>query len=323
MPTVVTTTIAATSSPTTPDYSTLQAWEDDLPANLVTADEQHIGECLDQGTFTGSLVIGGQTVDSTRNIILRCASGASFKDKAGVRTTALDFNTSNGVAVSKSDAYGPIVTLATQYTRIEGLQIRNSGNDGAIRFSTSDCRVDDCIIEGNIFAIREGATARNCLLIGRSTRAWQDAGSTSVAYGCTFIRRTNGGTTAFGNTYGGGTLKNCAVFNFATFSASTGGGFSATYCGTDLAAPTGTGNVGSLTYADQFESTTNDFRVKSGADLIGAGIADATNYPEDISGFTRVDPPTIGAWEYDAGGGGVSVPMAIFRKPMRFFRQMR
>ncbi len=74
MPTDVIKTIGQTSSPITPDYSTLQAWEDASPANLVTADQRWIGECLDQGTFTGALTISGTTVDATRYTILRCAS---------------------------------------------------------------------------------------------------------------------------------------------------------------------------------------------------------------------------------------------------------
>lgn len=48
-------------------YTTLQAWEDACPADLVASDQRWIGELKNQEFTSGStvLTIAGQTTDST------------------------------------------------------------------------------------------------------------------------------------------------------------------------------------------------------------------------------------------------------------------
>lgn len=297
----VITTIGQTSSPTTPDYSTLQAWEDDIPANLVTADQRHIGECLDQGTFTAGLVIGGHTVDATRYVILRCASGASFADKGGVRTTALTYNTANGVTVETS---GIAIEISNDYTQVRGLQVKRTGYSGVSGYRTStplsNVTTDDCII--NCQAELKTSTIRNSLIMGTVTNLV--SGQPNV-YGCTVINTGGSGTTAITSDYSSATVKNTAVFNFTTFSGSpTKAG--SDYNATDLSsASTGSNNLTSLTFSSEVENTTNDFRAKSTGNL-QAGTPDATNTPDDITGLTRdATTPWIGCWEISGGGAGV------------------
>lgn len=313
MPTVVTKTIGATSSPVTPDYTTLQAWEDALPANLVSADEQHIGECLDQGTFTGALEISGQTTDATRNIILRCASGASFKDKSGVRTTALRYNTSNGVAIETS---GIAVTCGVQYTRFEGLQVKRTAYSGTLGFSITMANgdVNQCILHGHQVLNMNNTTTkiRNTLFEVPSGSNNGPMGQCPL-YGCTIVSVGNNGTNGFVSSYNAMVAKNCAVFGFANFANGTPAAGS-DYNATDLSsAVTGTHNVTSLTFSDQFESITNDFRAKSTGSLDLNGTPDSTNTPDDITGLTRhASTPTIGCWEVEAAGG--ATPKNVFGK---------
>lgn len=313
-------TIAATSSPVAPDYSTLQSWEDALPANLVTADQRHIGECLDQGEFTSSaalLSISGQTTDATRNIILRCASGASFKDKAGVRTAPLRYDASQGVAARCTGATYiiPAFYVATAYTRIEGLQLRIDGTTStALLIADANTVIDSCILSGGRWAVRLSACKLvNCLIVGTKSASQAGVlnGSTTI-HGCTIVNCTTGLNLG---AYSTAVLKNAAVFDCTTAFTGTGTRFNGSdYVATDAASVPGSGthNVTSLTFSDQFENTTNDFRAKSTGDL-QAGTPDLTNTPDDITGLVRnVTTPWIGCWE--VSGGSVFNPFWVRHK---------
>lgn len=101
---------------------------------------------------------------------------------------------------------------------------------------------------------------------------------------------------------GGGTIKNCAVFN----NTDDFNGGTVSYCASDDG--DGTNAVTGLTWINQFEDYVNgDFRLKVGSSLIGAGIgpsSDANVPTTDIAGSTRSGTTTdIGVILYTAGGG--------------------
>src|SRR5262249_25313543 len=84
------------------DYSTVQAWEDALPANLVTDGNSQVGQCFNDSEFTVAgdiLTISGETTDASHTITITTGSGQSFRDNAGVQTNALLYNVSNGVGL--------------------------------------------------------------------------------------------------------------------------------------------------------------------------------------------------------------------------------
>ena len=310
MPTTVTKTIGATSSPTTPDYTSLASWIAACPANLVTADEIWEGQCLDQGEFTGAstlLTISGITTDSTRFVRLTCASGASFNSKAGVRTTALNYNASNGVAIrSTSGNYDTCIVNNVNYTQFVGLQIASEATHGqTIDAPNTNTTVDGCIVKGksdSAPAIRVG-TVKNSLLIVTSSReplrVTNDGGDgTQQVLDCTLVFPSGGsGASAIFSQYGNLTIKGCAVFGFTTFKSggatNSGSGFNAT----DLGTAFGSSNQTSLTAASQFTSFANDFRADSGGSLPNNGTP-ISGITTDISLTTRsVTTPTIGCWE--------------------------
>lgn len=296
------------------DYSTLQAWEDDLPANIVSLDERHIGECYDQGTFTGRCSFSGCTTDATRSVILRCATGASFKDKAGVRTTPLFYDNTNGVSVENNGSSGQVLEVFDiANVLIDGLQVNVTSFPWAVKFfgGSKPSAMRDCILtSGGNFA--SGVLADdsyndatvvlyvNCLFI------WPDAGNVCVQLSakmvnCTVVcTATSTSAEAIKLPSNIGVIQNTAVFGFTTFSSGTpasGSDFNAT----DLSsAITGSNNQVSLTFADQFEDVATDFRALASGDL-QAGNPDATNAPLDISQFDRDDTtPYIGCWEASA-----------------------
>lgn len=302
MPTDVIKTIANTSSPTTPDYSTLQAWEDAAPANLVTSDQRWIGECLDQGAFTGTLVIAGSTSDSTRYKWLRCASGAGFGDKANVRTTALNFSTSTGVAMNCNSNSAPL-QMNESYCRVKGIQLDNTANTygQAATITTDHALIEKCIIKGKystFFRILSSATnvCANCLLITTASGSGLDL--MGEWRNCTVINTAGGGSTAFTNNYNSVKLVNCAIFGWSTPVNNTPAS-GTDYNATDASsfAGSGTHNQTSLTGSNEFTNTASDWRALSTGHL-KAGTPDSTYAPDDITGLTRdATTPYIGAWE--------------------------
>lgn len=319
MPTDTIKKVGATNSPTTMDYSTVQSWEDACPANLVTADQRWIGECYDQGEFATAgapLVISGTTVDSTRYLILRCATGASFKDKSGVRTTALTYNASNGVAIRCTAGYIQAIDVQVDYTQLIGLQVKTTltGADATIRDTANAAingLIDSCLVYSKCFTgIWWSGKVTNSLIIvdnsfGRGIRVEMSNGA---FYGCTVVGiASDSGQGIYSSTAGSiaPTIKNCAIFGFASAS-SAGNTFTGSYNATDQSSVGfGTNNQTSLTYASQFVSSSNDFRAVNTGSLKN-GTPDTTNIPNDITGTARdATTPYIGCWEVVSAGGRI------------------
>lgn len=313
-------------------YSTLQAWENACPANLVTSTQTWEGECYNDSEFTSTTIvvdINGITTSSTYYVELRCASGQSFRDNASVRSNALDYNASNGVGVRTSGAYYAAINVQINNVRIKDLQIKcdGAGNAAASCISTSAdyTNVSNCLLKTARTGIQAPSNGNgvyyNLLCIGSGAYDLIELGRTgaqgTVAINCTVVKTGATGGTAYplGN-YNTRTLINCAGFNCTNFTSGTAtdAGSSGYNC-TDLATAFGsTGNQVSKTFANQFQSTTNDFRVKAGADLINNGSYNANTDP-DISKTTRnATTPTIGAWEYTAAAASFIATRNIFAR---------
>lgn len=327
MPTDVIRKIGATNTPTTMDYTSLQAWADACPTDLTSVDQRWIGECYDQGKFTSGVTIGsGKTTDATRNIILRCASGASFASKAGVRTSALTYNSTTGSGVAVEVSAAGNVTLAAQYTVLDGIQVKTTGYGIAIT-STANCTARNCIATrtggAGSLAVENQTSAKwvDCLFVYQFT-----SGTALSTIGqhrnCTVVNVAGAGTSAaFKSDYDAALALNCAVFGFNAATASGNSLNSASdYNGSDLASiPTagggGTHNATSLTFASCFANPSSDFRAtySSAGSNLHRGTPDATYSPTDISGFTRdATTPYIGAWEASVPPAGFTIaPSAI------------
>lgn len=317
-------TVTKTIGTSSRDYSTLQAWEDALPANLVTDGNAQVGECYNDSEFTARVSISGQTTDATNNITLRCASGQSFSDNTNKLTNRLAYNASNGVAVRTTTGYASaVIVVTTNNVLIEGLQVKATGTQTpAINASGTANVVRKCILSAvsrnnaNDFVARVAGTGNlitNSLVIADASNGCTGVSVTTggSAVNCTVVRPSNrtAGGKAFHAAYSTSTVKNCAIFGFSV--SSTGTYASDGHNVTDhTSAPGSTSNITSATYANQFVqsstgSSVEDFRiVGTGSDLDDAGTTDTTNIPagDDIVGQTR-STWDVGCWEYVAAGG--------------------
>jgi hypothetical protein len=319
MPTIVTKSIGSGGGR---DYSTIQAWEDACPANLVTDDKVWKGECYDDSTFDEAVTISGETVDSTHYLWLTAASGQSHVDQA--RTVARTYGMT-GAKLTRNTSYSTTLTLGVQYCRIERMQLENlrlnayviDGSSGSNAFFTQ------CIVKGYTSWSAAVSTWVNCLIIVAVNDRWEPAGArlgTMRLEYCTLINTNGGASTSLALlSYETVTVENCAWFGWATGFTSGSGTLSGDYNCTDYSTAPGAHSKTSKTFANQFVSTTNDFRAKSGADLENGGTPATSYATDDISATVRsASTPTMGAWEL-AAAGAAATSRPIFQRSTRFF----
>lgn len=244
------------------DYSTLQAWEDALPANLVTDGNAQVGECYNDSEFTTStatlLTIAGETTDTTNFITIKCAAGQSFRDNASVQTNALRYNQSNGVGLRATgnftylDPFG--ISAQADNTVIDGLQFKNDEgqqtNKHAVKLSATNCTLKNSIVQmdhgiATARPVRMGTNLGTSACKVLNCAIMMDDGASMVAaieidndglhqvVNCTIARysdATNPGTrialqTQSGGHYAGANISiNNAIFGFATFTDDTSAG---------------------------------------------------------------------------------------------------
>lgn len=331
MPTVQTKKIGSAGGGTR-DYTTIQAFEDAVPANMVTADEQWTGECYnDSNSFAGAGVqfdSTGHTTDATRYIHLTAHAGDSFQDNAGVRTNALKYNQSNGVGIEKTDNYNFVMRPGSAYTRVSRLQLKATGSATGI-YSASDGTLKiakDLIIQtatGYGFDIYDAGLAINVsVFITGSTAGSNGAsiGQNSKAIGCGVVRSSDvtGIGTGFVTSYNNNIIQSCYSFGFTLPASATGwdttnSKFNATEVATGLP---GSSNQHSVTFSEttpftNAKASTVNLIPIAATSLINNGFRDATNAPNDITGTARTSTPTIGPFEFVVTSTFPPVPAPI------------
>ena len=320
-----TTTPSTGSATTSRAYSTLTAWAAGSPSSLLTPDSNNgwvwKGELYKEGSGTNNEWLFTTEVDlrkacdSTRYFLLTAATGQSFVDNVSKLTNALRYNNANGVAFSCTAAITAFINLTTGGSgtgrlEINNLQYKSTAGAWFVNATLGSIKITNCIISSSF--VRGLVDAINVLF---HNTGWGSPNYITNRYfrNCTFVGSGSGTAIDTRTQDANITIKNCAVFNYASVVGNTGSVSAAnsTYNATNLASFgwTGTGNIVSNTYANQFENTgsgTEDFRVKTGANLISAGIRDQTFTNDlDIVGSARStaappNGPTIGAWEYAA-----------------------
>lgn len=306
-------------------YSTLQAAEDAIPATPTGGYEIH---CYNDSEFTAPVQFSGHTTSGANYIKLTAATGQSFQDHASVRTNPLFYDQTKGVGLLVDDAQDYGIRIDDANVTIDRLQIKKttafySSNEWTVDFQSTagtSSKIKDCIIgktfSGTAHIVRlRNSNIINCVVYDSGATASNNAVSmleTGTALNCTVVRVGTAGGAGITRTYtnNANTSTNTAVFNWtANFDSTTGWSGTTGYNATNSATVPGSNGQTSKTFSSQFESVTNDFRLKSGADCIGTGNTDGTNAPLDISAFTRgtTTAGDIGAWEFGAAGGGATL----------------
>lgn len=299
------------------DYSTLQAWEDACPANLVTADQIWRGECYNDSEFTVAsatmLTIAGETTDSTRYVELTVATGQSFQDNA--RTNALTYNQTNGVGCRSTADYSTLVTTTVSYVRISRIQFKVSSGShaGGVTALATGCIAKDIFIYTSSTSASGGlriqGTADNCVVFvavaGGSATILLASAAKAIGGGIARTTDQAASGTGYTTSYGSNVIQSCFSFGFTTCASASGWDTTnSKNNGTDAPSgfPGSTGNQYSIPYTattplTQAGVTGLDLRSIAATTLAGNGFLDATNAPNDISGYARPAGPTIGHWQ--------------------------
>jgi hypothetical protein len=308
MATVITSSIGTASR----TYSTLQAWEDASPANLVTSDQVWRGEVYNDSAFSSGsalLTITGTTTDATRYKEITAAAGQSFQDTP---SNALSYNTANGVSILCTGGYVTAISVNENYARVNRLQFRSSAATGTgtrtILFSGTGTQIDSCIIAGrsniNVMELGQGDIS-NCLIVREAS-----------PFGASLLVNGNGNaknvtiidfaTSSKGLTqdYSGGSVFTNVVAMGSTDSiikATNSSGATFTNCMKDNNVTSITGVTNNITFSTaNFVNVTNgteNFKLLTGSALVNAGSS--TGSPKDIFGTTRPQGASydVGCWE--------------------------
>ena len=199
-------------------YNTLQAWENALPADLVTANVREVGVAFNDGPFTAGVTFSGSVTDPLRDIRLTTHAAARQRGvpNPGAGTgVVLDNGASAGAAITVLDGHvtvehfeikGGIGTGAHGIELANGLGAANlatlrynlihgTGGDG-IRLSDADSVVD--IHNNFIFGTNAGVRLLVDLAPGGRVNVYNNtfynntiAGVTSRDSGGTYVRQTS------------------------------------------------------------------------------------------------------------------------------------
>lgn len=312
------------------DYSTFQAFEDALPANLVTDGNSYVGEAYNDSEFTAGATFSDHVTDATHTITVTAAAGQSFQDHASVRTNPLKYDQTKGVGISCTTTYTvgfqPSVndgSVVIDYLTISRLQWKQTAINSAFfanGISSTHNRVKDCVVEvpsggatglqGILLLLGGNTYAVNVLVIftgaGAGCGFTLFDGSHCIACACVRLTDNSAAGTAFESENGSASsLVDCASFGFTTPAGTQGTGswVSSSNNATDQASGLpGTSNQHSVSFSSSTpfvgaSAATKDLRSIVGTSLVANGVLDSTNAPNDISGASRAAAPTIGVWE--------------------------
>lgn len=296
------------------DYSSLSAWEAAKQANITGLGPEQ-AECY-SFTDTSGLIIDGWTTTASDYIRIYAATS----------------NKHNGVSIENSGSgyqlkpsvSAKAIDCREDFCRFEDLELVSNGNNNifnqAVAGSGSDIRIDRCLMWSTSTGTstpsvtgvaNTNMTMNNCIVAAKMRLFDVRSMTTFVGDHITGYTDRDFGIladteTTLTNTYIGGATNE----NFWTGGAAPTGSNNAS---SDTSASTDyTSSLTSKAIADQytapsFAGSTMDWTIKSTAALIDAGTGTETT---DIANQSRSGTRDIGAWEFIAAGGGLSIPVA-------------
>jgi hypothetical protein len=303
-------------------YTSLQAaitGEVTANANLVTMDgilTISIEGDWSGGADTTAVNVTGFTTDANHYVDIVTDSA----NRAGST-----WSTSKYILQRSTETHAASLTIASPHTRINGLQVSSLGSGSAISVDNTAI-VDSCYvksasgsgIEIGINGAGQRVVVANSIASGCGGRGFGGHNSSMPIYynNCAAV-----GNTSYGfrfAQYDAQYATNCYSGGNTAEDYYNGGGGSTTL--TTCRSEDGTMSTSTAAYSTStFTNVTagsEDLSLVAGSGLIDIGTdlsADAT-YPFnwDITGATRTGTWDVGAYEYVAPAGGVTIPIVIY-----------
>lgn len=292
-------------------YATLAEWEAARQASLTEVEEVI---CEGSAADTGNYSIDGWTTTAANYILVRTTQANRHNGRWDTSKYRLEFSGIQGGWVYED------------YVRFEGIQFRGVGagqfNKEGLVFSpasapgSTDLRAEACIVYNcgdTSHGMRQlGGTVRwiNCISYGNAAAGWrvQDVGSGAIAlfYNCIAAANTDqgwlfsSGTITARNCYAGG--NGGADWSAAPGTASNNASEDGTH-GSTVAYSTSSG-----AHFTNVTAGSQNFDIGSSSSLRDAGFDLSGTFTTDILGQSRGATWDIGPFEYQAAGGGGSIP---------------
>ena len=322
-------TVTKTIGTSSRDYSTIQAWEDDLDVGATySSGDDAVGECYNDSAFNETVTINGGGTVGLNSITLTVASGERHDGTAGTGARIDASSTPKNIVVTTS--VNPITiewleideNTLEQSGSIEIIEGRNYSGEARYRYLLIH-HADATVSTYGIYVEGSNSFAARCIVYAMDNSAdfgafnhafhiGDNMNNAGGAYNCTAHDITSGhpspSNRGFRNDGGGFDVmapfvKNCLATNCDDACFHWGGSFQkGDYnCSSDATADdvevTTNSSVINVTTANQYVSTTGgseDLHLKSGADAIDVA-ADLVNTPVGVK--TDID-------EYDVDAGG-------------------
>ena len=310
------------------DYADLASFFAAVPSNLVSVSERWIGQVYGNITVSVTQTLSARTTSALYNVIIEAAPGEGT-DNPAFLNGPLYFDSSLGGSITSNGSSIPAIKIDNvAYTIIRNLQIK--GNNTTIQqliyLIGANAEISRNIFQSNatdsgvalLFQSANNLVVKNNLLVtlGTGTAGMSTDYSSGVTVtGNTFVAPNNTSNVGmFAQSGLNPVMKDNAIFGYTP--PLNGASSSSSNNATNAASLVGTANQLNLVRTNQFTSTT-DYRVKSGAAIIGTGV-DVAGRTVDIVGRTVASPPSIGAAEFvvdtvtitgtvgNAGANGVS-----------------
>jgi hypothetical protein len=318
-----------------PDYNDLSTWEADNDGDdLVTEGAGNcVADCYDDwsGGLNNLVDVKGWTVDADNHAVITVHEGERHEGKRRGLDSAVGF-----YMAPSSGTYA--IQCTTEYTEISWIMVKGDAggmsNGCFFLYNTSTagqqvihhCLAYDCTTSSNII-LRVQYGTNNSVLSYRNILyqdsdssanmyAYYSSGSSAVVLNCyNCVAKT--ACLAFYPANDGAVLNcyNCVgVVSTYGFSSRCGGDYNADDRSNESYQAPGANSIHNITPADEFVSLTagsEDFHLKSTSNLIDKGYNYGSPYNVDIDGATVSGTWDIGADEYVATGGSISIPVVM------------
>lgn len=302
-------------------YSTeaqlLSAWAS-IPDDVVASGNSYVLQQSKVEILLGApITLSGKNCGPSNNITLTAAPGASYTDSSTVSTTPFAYSATTGAALRlQGGNFKALLTIGVAYFTIRGMQIFQGAGDSENTIRTVDggdnLTIDRCIIDSAgqlqycwaLGLYHPNSRVTSSLVIQRSNRemAINIDGKTAFLENVTIIRPSNftsGGNGVY-TVSDGNTFRNCVALGFSEFANQPNAiGSQGTNNACSGTINFGTNNKENLTPSNEVVSLLNDFRLKTGSNLINAGATPSSYNTLAPNGVRQQGTAAdIGAWEF-------------------------
>jgi hypothetical protein len=328
-------TITLTVGSNARQYTTIAAAWAAIPTDVVGSGNSYVIELYNDSEFivTTQLLVSGKTTGPNNTITIQPAAGQGYASNPNFLTNALRYNQANGVAIKATINNGAFLNINTDYVTVRGLQVAQYGTNQVVSaaFSTgkavpntvvennlveyynTDPRTDTTVYTGYALGCYTGTLRNNLIILKSATcsgiRVYINQYGTGmgVVENNTIVRIASlaraagfGIMSDYPGSFNEKIIRNNLAINVPFCNLTNPSAVTITTCASDGVVPTNaTKSLSNLVAADIFVDPETDFRIKSTAPVVDAGVTPEVSNLMAVTGNRQQgNACDIGMWEY-------------------------